>query len=340
MVHRLAWAYGGTAVGLLLLVPVAAVDPEAAYYAPPIILPALGLLAGLAWSDTRRALAPRDILVRASAALAGYFASIVPVIVAYELHDLVPRWYRLWLESAFGLPMAMTDWLPFAILAVTGPPTAVWASAAVSWRASRWSSWVVEIVTCLLGAYVALLLTRQLLWAFSVVALGPLSTAEAFVWHVVSRLEFLGHMSHQELSVLAFAAPLGGAFLALRIRRQFGNRGAALLVEAAAGLALLAVSYRLASLLGLAAIVAVPMVVRSNTTASRFRAVAWPFVLLLCLAPVDVSLQAYPSRAHWAPTISGLLAGSAFEKAEQGELVVVGGCSGAPHYPPRWVWVW
>ena len=57
------------------------------------------------------------------------------------------------------------------------------------------------------------------------------------------------------------------------------------------------------------------------------------------LAPVDMSLQNVPGRAHFASGSSGLLSKTGSETAERGEIVILGGCSPA-YYEPRWVLVW
>ena len=183
------------------------------------------------------------------------------------LCDTLNAWI-VWLTAFLGL--RSPGWL--GILTVLGgAPLAAVAVAHVAGRfRSAWIAWPVEITTLLVGAYALPQLARVALVVFLSVTLGPLSPAPNLVWRVWSAVEVLGHPGCEALSVVGLVAVLAASFLALRFQGgRLGTRGAILLIEGTAGLALLGTSFRLPALLAIAAAIGVDATTTPAPRAAR-----------------------------------------------------------------------
>ncbi len=334
MLRRGVYGAAGSIAACLLLVPVVVVQPDAVYDAPPIVGPAVGFMLGVAFADRKRGLPHYSILVRTGAALAAYLAVGVMLAIAYAAGGGTSA---AWISAGLGLPRE--EWLPPLVLALMAPIPASCVSEIVSVRGFRWLGWVVEAAACIFGLVAAVLLARQALMIFCWVTLGPLSPGAAIAQELSSSLESLGEASPQGLGILGLSTVLGACFVALRVGRRLGARTPVLIVECAVALELLGSCYRLTALAGVVGLVVFELVSRSNRRAPLVRWIAAPIIVVLSLAPVDVSLQALPTRPHLAQTIQGLLTKSTTEVAQEGRVVVVGGCSSF-YFAPRWVWVW
>jgi hypothetical protein len=312
----------------------AAFDPGIVEHGPPFLPAILGLAMGLTAPEVQRGMPLREVLIRASMAAATYVITLVLFAVALDLgrRDLVT-----WLTAFLGL---RNEALLFMLAMLAPVPVIAIGIAALARRFSpAWVAWLVESGTILLGACTAPLLARQALMVFCWVTLGPRSSATELLSFLLVHSQDLVGPSVGSLDILGVPVVIGAAFVALRLAGRLGRRGAILLVEGSAGVALLGTSLRLPALLAMIALAACEAAGRLDHHGVLRRSAAWAAILLLSFAPVDVSLQFLPGRPHLAPAISGLLTGSAYERAERGETVVVGGC-GPMYNEPRWVWVW
>jgi hypothetical protein len=116
---------------------------------------------------------------------------------------------------------------------------------------------------------------------------------------------------------------------------RFSRRSVAVSVLTFGLVGLLGASYRLTSALACIGWIML-------FTWWKTRVVFWAgatLVVLLALAPVDVTLRGRPGPARVVPTTSGCLTKESARLDEQGDLAIVGGCDPA-YLEPGWVMVW
>ena len=148
-------------------------------------------------------------------------------------------------------------------------------------------------------------------------------------------LDLTSYSAMQALSLLALPAIVR---LSLPEYRAAGPASGLLTVAALSLPLVLALSYRFPALV---AAVGFAWAVRRAGAGAHPR-IAWVFLsvaLLLSFAPVDISLRVRPLGPRLAPTLDGLLTGTASRLDASGEVVIVGSC-GAIYKAPSWVWVW
>jgi hypothetical protein len=332
MLRRAAYGYAGAAGTFLLLVLLL---PDSFYDAPAIIGPALGFMAGVGLADHRRAFPPRILLVRTSLGVVAYFGAGIAAAVASAAGE---KTFGPWLSAFLALPR--DEWVPLMLLPLAGPLLGSLASEFVAPNRLGWLAWLVEVAACGVGLVAALWLAGQAAAVFCFVTLGPLSAIGSRISSAAGALVGpLGAPSYPTLSVFGLSTILGAGFVVVRVGQRFSSRIGIIVIEIALAVVLLGTSFRLTALLAVVAALGLERVAHSGSRGRILRWVAAPVIVILSLAPVDVSFQSLPGPPHFAPAIQGLLTRSVTDIARHGPSVVVGGCSSF-YFAPRWVWVW
>lgn len=274
----------------------------------------LGILAGVAIRDLRAGVPVLDRLGRRAGLVAGVIGSLFAAAFAAHAsrRDALAGWGLVLAGPALAAAMACA------------------CHGALHVRPLRW-------LASLVGAAALGLL------AFDVAVLGATisnNTAGLRLPEWLYAYWSWGWTSSPTVKQMMFLAALPAIGLArMAVRERFGERIALHVADVLLAVGFLAWTYRLTALV-LVAVVSLAMLVTPAALASP--AARWASraaFVVLCLAPVDVTVRAGVRPAHFAPAVSGLLTGSAFEAADRGEIVVVGGCSSV-YNEPRWMWVW
>lgn len=183
---------------------------------------------------------------------------------------------------------------------------------------------------CLLvaGLFGAGLLVWHVAALLLAITIGP--GAPALPFPIASQLEVL------EVAVVTLAVTFVGSAVC---RPTQGQLDSSLLLQLGTGLVALALSYRFVALLVLLGIIAC----RSRQSERRRLAAwrMWAAVLLVCLAPIDISLRATVGspRPRLVRTANCELSSRMSELNNASSIVCVAG--GTPLYSePRWVLVW
>ena len=170
------------------------------------------------------------------------------------------------------------------------------------------------------GAIAASILVHQVLSLMLYVTVAP-------EWPVLT--------PNQHLIVLASALCACPAIVVLTRRRRDRGQNVRGVVTAGVGLILLAVSYRFT---GFA--VFLTLLVVSRLVAGRpILWLIWGIGVLVCLAPIDVTLRRSAAGARWVETGSCELSVSAVRLNTRNDFVCVDEGS-TLYYSPSWVWVW
>jgi hypothetical protein len=131
------------------------------------------------------------------------------------------------------------------------------------------------------------------------------------------------------------------AFLALDPRRSGGwSFHTALVPVPIVGLvAIITISYRL---IGLALFVGMLILyVRYLRGRGRRAPLAYTgaALVVICLLPIDLTLQSVPGPPRLVPAVSGLFEWEMMQRIERGDAVMVGGCA-TMYNEPQWLIVW
>jgi len=229
----------------------------------------------------------------------------------------------------------ISDWLALTYLGLAALAAGV-VAVVVSGRhrESQWSS-AIQIVSLVLGAAALLHLVRQAAVVCLLVGFGP-RAVPAWLWY----FPFTGLQPDQlGTGGLALAAIPAVGLLSVRASQRWGVRGRAIVTDALLGLCLLALSYRLIGAVAVAAL----LVFDARIQRQGRRVALWVVIVVLCLVPVDISLQngAVPGP-RWLPTIAGDFTSmdAYLHGPKHGYVVLDTGSHQILYYEPRWEWAW
>jgi hypothetical protein len=279
-------------------------------------------LGALLWSDSRRGV---------SAELAVERLAVAVMCGALVLATSVGVF--LWVAT-LGI-WRISDWTAAAYLglcALAAAATAVFVSG--RHRTSQWSP-AIQVVSLLLGVAALLHILRQAAVVCLLVGFGP-GAVPVWLWY----FPFTGLQPGQlGVAGLALAAIPAVGLLGIRARRRWGVRAALIITDALLALCLLALSYRLVGALAVVGL----LLFDAKTQGKGGRVALWVLIVMLCLAPVDVSLQsgAVPGP-RWLPTTAGdFTSMDAFlHGPKHGYVVLDTGSHQILYYEPRLVWAW
>jgi hypothetical protein len=282
----------------------------------------LGAMGGLLWYDLGQGVSLQLALQRVAVAV-----SVGAFVLVTSMGPL------LWLAGPdlWRLPasVAVTAFGVSAMVALLAG-----AAASGRYRSGRWFR-IIEPAAIGLAVFAWIHLVRQAAVVSLLVGLGPRAVS-SWLWS----FPYTGlHLGQFGVGGLLIAAAPGIGFLSLRVRQWMGPRAVAPWTDLVAGLAILGCSYRLPAAVALGVLLVLGVTGRGTSVHVPMRMMA----LVLCLLPVDVSLQrgAVPGPG-WLPTVRGDFAtmDAYLHGPRHGYVVLDVGSHQTLYYEPRWVWAW
>jgi hypothetical protein len=191
-------------------------------------------------------------------------------------------------------------------------------------------AWFVEAVIVAVGGIGWLLILRRAVLVSSMVALGP---SVAWACEVPRWIPYSLLDSAWGFLLTPLALPFA-AMSALRVDRHWSRTAAAFVGECLFGVILLAWAYRLAGVVAICVLLSYRLITRATALWPR----VYALVVLLCILPVDVSLQrGGVNGLRFLPGRGGDYTGEVLRDPPSHGFVLVGE---GFYYSPRVLWVW